>query len=76
MRRWRQNCNRRRPRLNQEVRLRATFLRRAGDSFFGGRFVFHRVPHAGGDSPVEREAQDHDEPIEPIRAILPGRRAL
>lgn len=36
MRRWRQNCNLRRPHLNQEVRLWATFLGGAPDIFSAG----------------------------------------
>jgi len=44
MRRWRQNCNRRRPRLNQEIMPRATFLRCAAASFFRRASCFPSHP--------------------------------
>ena len=44
MRRWRQNCNLRKPRLNQEIRLRATFLRCAAASFFRRASCFASRP--------------------------------
>jgi len=52
MRCWRQNYSLRRPRLNQEVRLRAALFGLERLFFFCGGFVFHWVPHASGDRPL------------------------
>jgi hypothetical protein len=41
--------------------------------FSAGVFFFHGIPHSGGHGPVEREAQDQHEPVEPIRAFESSR---
>ena len=68
MRRWRQNCNRRRPRLNQEIMPRATFLRCAAGAFFNRHLVFHRIPHSGRNRPIERKAKNENQAVEPVCA--------
>src|SRR5215213_4621671 len=60
---------RRRPRLNSDIKLRATFLRCAATAFFDGGSVFNSVPHSGGDRPIERQCENQDEPVEPIGAL-------
>src|SRR5215204_2334015 len=60
---------RRRPRLNSDIKLRATFLRCTPAAFFGGGSVFNSVPHSRGNRPVERQREDQDEPVEPIGAL-------
>src|SRR3954449_11238803 len=58
----RQDCinltMRRRPRVNQEVLLRATFLGWSSGLFFARRWVMKRVPLAGGHRDVKRHDQD------------------
>src|SRR3954447_13082756 len=60
---------RRRPRLNSDIKLRATFLRCTAAAFFGGGSVFEGVPHSGGHRPIERQRKNQDEPVEPIGAL-------
>src|SRR3954470_10649866 len=60
---------RRRPRLNSDIKLRATFLRCAAAAFFGGGSVFEGIPQSGGDRPMERQRKNQDEPAEPISAL-------
>src|SRR3982751_2643918 len=60
---------RRRPRLNNDIKLRAMFLRCAAAAFFGGGSVFEGVPQSGGDRPIERQRKNQDKPVEPIGAL-------
>src|SRR3954463_11717220 len=61
---------RRRPRLNSDIKLRATFLRCAAAAFFfDGGSVFGGVPQSGRDRPIERQRENQDEPVEPIGAL-------